>query len=303
MASSAIRPFFIPNQKCIQPDAWVQGDRSVEADGLVAGWDPGTFLEVRRGVRVEADLLAATARLPVGTELSLVPAWWCESAATRGKGDAIRLQVGVPVGPCQIRLRIPGDQIAGTVKLRTLLLLQALPMDLPADPLRAHRPGSILWEDAILLRLDEEEPRFPVASLDFALLGWPAGAAWILKVDPHDLSRPVGTALRLHLNQRHSAHAILSQVGCGTGAMLRHGLAVELLSMALDQADPLERFQAIRGTGPDGGEGDSLGDLLLALLQLAAPGISPTRAASWRREDPGGWHAAVQAAFRPTEDL
>ena len=179
------------------------GDWSLAGDFL-PDWDAASLIRFRRTVRLDP-LIAAD-------DLGVIP-------------ENLRLSLGVRVGtgpgrlPKLILLRdcrkltastwqeefdieVTGEQLSLVLDVQTQVALAAPLKD--CRPLSPQRIADRLWSDTLRIRLEGEEPRFPIEVVDMrTLLGntTPASTPWYLQWSPLDWNRDFHGAARLYLNK------------------------------------------------------------------------------------------------------
>lgn len=103
-----------------------------------------------------------------------------------------------------LEFTIPGAMLSVVLDIRTEVLLVA-PVS-SGGPLSPQKLGDRIWSDDIRIKLEGEEPRFPIEIADFrSLLGntTEAAAPWYLHWSPHDWNRDFHGSIRLYLNQEY----------------------------------------------------------------------------------------------------
>jgi hypothetical protein len=186
-------------------------------------------------------------------------------------------------------LTVHGDRLSTILDL-TIEILLASPSAKFAI-LSPQRSGDRLWKETVRMRLEGEEPRFPIEVADFdALLGRSAAARspWYLHWSPRDWSRDFHGSMRLYLNRDHKD--LIARVEAEDADLLRSlmadvmGQVCECLVRDTEAAGQL-----------DGCEEGSLGRQARQWLALAFPrcDLDETRAIIENR--PGEFRAAFQA--------
>jgi len=114
-------------------------------------------------------------------------------------------------GATVVQFEIAGDELGGTLRLRTALVLQETETNVP---FAAHIPGSILWDDTFDIRLQGNAPLFPISVVDFERAGFPSGAGWYLDIGS-ELDAPLHGSIRLYLNSS-SANVVMAFQNAGS---------------------------------------------------------------------------------------
>jgi hypothetical protein len=199
-------PFLTLREASVRTSPWelsFNGDDWTIPDEFVPHWDPASTLWFRREVSVDAEASAQDLGIPV---------------------DELRLALGVRIGtgqgriprtivcretrdlsgeqPAELSFTVPGKRLSALIDISTEIVL-AIPSD-RADQLAPTRAGDRLWQDRSRLRLEGEEPRFPIEVADLSkLLGsaLASSAPWYLHWSPRDWTRDFHGAIRLYLSE------------------------------------------------------------------------------------------------------
>ena len=203
-------PFLSLSEAAVEAAPWTWslngGDQELAGDFL-PDWDPASDVRLRRTVTLDP-LIAAD-------DLGIPP-------------DNLRLSIGVRVGTGQGRLprlivqqdcrelapetwqeefdfEIAGEQLSLVLDVQSRVVLAAPPEE--SAPLSPKRTADRLWSDTLRIRLEGEEPRFPIEIADLrALLGDAVAAStpWWLHWSPADWNRDFHGATRLYLGKDHT---------------------------------------------------------------------------------------------------
>ncbi|MXY58717.1 MAG: hypothetical protein F4Y41_20430 [Gammaproteobacteria bacterium] len=199
-------PFLTLSDEAIITEPWslsLNGEDWQPAGSFLRDWDPASKICMRRTLRVDADVAASELdidsgglRLALGVRVGT------------GPGRLPRLIVHRESRPLahgereKLDLEVSGDQLSLVLDVQTQVLLAGPPHD--PGPLSPQRVRSRLWVDSLLVRLEGEDPRFPMEVVDLqALLNGGTGAAapWFLHWSPGDWNRDFQGAARLYLNK------------------------------------------------------------------------------------------------------
>lgn len=203
-------PFLTLSDAAVQSEPWhlsLNGGDFKPAGGFVPDWDAASEIRIRRSVGIEPRIAADDLGITIGNlRLAL------EVRIGTGSGRLPRL---ILLRQChrlkpgswreEFDLQVPGDRLSLVLDVQTQVLLAAVPAD--GGELSARRVASRLWSETLRIRLEGEEPRFPMEVADFReLLGnAPAAAApWFLHWSPRDWNRDFHGAARLYLNRDQS---------------------------------------------------------------------------------------------------
>ena len=105
----------------------------------------------------------------------------------------------------QFDLEVPGEMLSLVLDVQSYVVLSG-PVE-SGGALSPHRNADRLWADSLRIRLEGEEPRFPIEIADMRkLLGnsTPASTPWYLQWSPLDWNRDFHGAARLFLNSEHA---------------------------------------------------------------------------------------------------
>ena len=304
MRSGKTPPYIRLKRTSIRCSNWRRAGRGdLEDQGLIEDWDQNLVFTVTRTVEIDSSI-AAEAGLRSGARLILMPTWWSNGTYLRGRGEAQEFVVDSELGrkTYSVALTLEGVNLARNVELRLALVLAAPTDEMLKDRLIVHRPGSVLWDDCIRLRLEGEAPRFPISVVDFSenRIG-PIGACWRFEWNSVDPTLPAMATMRLFVNSRQKAfyNAITSQDPTPTQVAIRsalkHAIGFEMLHLAIGHADELEQS---RGEFMP----DSAGHVMLDLVDRIFPGLGPVACAEFRKQRFGEFSAEVQSKLAVFSD-
>ena len=203
-------PFLNLSDAAIDAAQWtwsLNGGDQDPAGDFLPDWDAASAIRFHRTVRVDPLIAADDLGVPL---------------------DNLRLSIGVRVGTGQGRLprlillqncrkleegawqeeldfEVAGAQLSLILDIRTHIVL-ATPPDESAR-LSPKRIADRLWSDTLRIRLEGEEPRFPIEIADLRTLLGDALAAstpWYLHWSPMDWDRDFHGAIRLYLGKDHT---------------------------------------------------------------------------------------------------
>lgn len=229
----------------------------------VPGWDSNTDLLFSRHIAVDVRGLRDDCGLPPDAPLRLVVRW--HASTTHAKGVCIVGDLESDgVQELEARLALAGPELGGSLELLTAVVLARA---LPPAPIRAHLPGTVLWDSSKEVRLQGGGSRFPMEAVTFSTSGHrlPTGAAWHLELDPEALELPVLGAVMLFLNLEHPPVAAMiddpeAPASKALAGMLRFDVASRLVRAALSSTAYAEREEAWPR--------DSLGRVMHRLFKL-----------------------------------
>ncbi|GEM18327.1 hypothetical protein [Gluconobacter oxydans] len=198
-------PFLTLDQTAISPEPWMLLEDGLETpigDAWLPDWDAARDLRLRRLVTTDLDRAADRLSMPIddgalelviriGTGIGNMP----RRIIATSKLPLTRMEPTVVIDEL-----VPGRSLSQRLLVDTLVILRQ-PRD--GSLLSPGRAGSKLWSDQLDLRLEGEEPRFPMEAVSFLerFAGRPeAYAPWLLHWTPGNLHRDFGGSVRLYLN-------------------------------------------------------------------------------------------------------
>ncbi len=200
-------PFLTLSDAAVEATPWevsIDGVEWVEAGDFLSNWDSSSDIHVRRRFKVLREIVAADLSLPI---------------------EDLNLSLGVRIGTGQGRLprlvvsrhtravdwENPAWQFESVIKggMLSMVLDLHAQVTLASSP---NRPGVLsptsvgdrLWSDSVRIRLEGEEPRFPIETADLGQIlggGLQGDAPWYLHWSPRDWNRDFHGAVRLYLNR------------------------------------------------------------------------------------------------------
>ena len=179
------------------------GDWGLAGDFL-ADWDAASLIRFRRKVRLDPGIAAS--------DLGVIPKNLRLSLGIRiGTGPG-RLPRMIIIRDCrelsadkwqeEFDFEVAGYRLSQVLDVQTQVLLAA-PLE-DCKPLSPRRIADRLWSDTLRVRLEGQEPRFPIEIADMqTLLGNTTAASmpWYLHWSPLDWNRDFHGAARLYLNK------------------------------------------------------------------------------------------------------
>ena len=203
-------PFLSLSDAAVDAAPWTRslnGGDPESAGEFLPDWDAASAIRFRRTLTVDPLIAADDLGVPA---------------------HSLRLSIGVRIGTGQGRLprlillrdcreleeetwqeefdfEVAGEQLSLMLDIRTHIVLAAPPEE--AAQLSPKRIADRLWSDTLRIRLEGEEPRFPIEIVDLpALLGDPVAAStpWYLHWSPMDWDRDFHGAIRLYLSKHHT---------------------------------------------------------------------------------------------------
>jgi len=293
-------PFLTLSDNAVETSAWevsLDGIDWAEAGEFLPHWDQSCDVHIRRKIRLASNIAAADLslsledlRLSLGVRIGT------------GQGRLPRLIVGrcrhavtwdEPVW--QFEWVVPGRCLSIVVDLQTEVTLAASPR--APGALSPRNLGSRLWSDSFRLRLEGEEPRFPIETVDLRRLlgdGVAGAAPWHLHWSARDWDRDFHGAVRLFLNE--NASEFLQRIESEDQPTLQVLLA-DIMSQVC------ERFLSDREASElmDAAEPGSLGAQAATWLRKGWPGKNAAFIRSVLENRPGVFRSVLLALAEPGE--
>ena len=206
MNSRIAFPFLTLSDAAVEASPWHVGmgtSQLVPAGDYLPDWDYTSSVRVRRTVSVNRQIAAADLEIDP-SELSLAAALRVGTGQGRLPRSIIRRErLAFENGSEAVVFdtEIPGSVMSTVLDLHLEVLLDKE----PAQPgvLSPNALSDRVWHDTFRMRLEGEEPRFPIEVADLRELlgdGIASAAPWYLHWSPRDWTRDFHGALRLYLN-------------------------------------------------------------------------------------------------------
>jgi hypothetical protein len=293
IASSA--PYRGVAAECVRRGAWqiVCDGEAVDLGTALEHWDQATDLKLIRQISVNVERVREDAGLPPDARIYLLASWQSELSYLRGTGTRIELPPDGEVQLFTIDIDLAGQDLSGSVYLRTSLVLGE---NLPREPLRAYRAGTLLWNDEVRLVLEGAGARFPMELVSFSRSGWqlPAGAAWKLEWDSEALELPVLGGLRLFLNEDHPrVQKMVTEPDSSEAEVMRETVHFDIGRQLIRGALESEAFLET-----DDWPEDSVGRMISRLLKVRFDREPPAAIRGRMRSSPEQFDAELQARLQ-----
>lgn len=199
-------PFLTLSDAAVDATPWSfslnNGEWQLAGDFL-QDWDPASVIQLRRTVRLDPRI--------AGDDLGITPSDLRLFLGIRVGTGPGRLPRLILVRECrelaegnwqeEFEFRVTGRQLSTVLDVLTQFTLAVNAGE--HSSLSPQRVGDRLWSDALRVRLEGEEPRFPIEIADLGtLLGntTAVSAPWYLHWSPRDWNRDFHGAARLYLN-------------------------------------------------------------------------------------------------------
>lgn len=293
MSARIAFPFLTLSERAVRAEPWMVGlddKERVPAGDYLPDWDYASRISLRRTILV--DLNAAA------TDLDIAPEYLNLTISVRvGTGTgrlprALILQQKYRCGqsdPTLIELEIPGHGLSAVLDLMTEIVISEIPDAF--GELSPSKRSDRVWHDSSRIRLEGEEPRFPIEVADFGALlgeGIARSAPWYVHWSPGDWSREFHGSMRLYLNRDHQE--FVDRVQKGDPEILR-AIMADVMGQVCERFVSLEDNQALVSAFEPG----SLGSQAAAWIKTAWPDRDLSFVQAQLNSRPGSFRAAMHA--------
>lgn len=203
-------PFLTLSESAVIASSWLISLNESEwapAGEYLQNWDPASSTRLHRRIAIDPSIAAADLNIDI-RDLK----FFASVRIGTGQGRLPRLILTrenrtLEAEPWFIEfdLEIEGEALSTVLDISTRITL-ASSISAPS-PLSPSRIGDQLWSDRIRVRLEGEEPRFPIEIGDIQILlgdTVSSSAPWYLHWSPREWSRDFHGAMRLYLNSTHT---------------------------------------------------------------------------------------------------
>lgn len=293
MTTRVAYPTLTLSDACINPSQW----EIIGSDGVtmpvgeyLPDWDYSVSVRIQR--HLSLDWSRAIEALECGEDVKLAAVLKVGTGSGRLPRSIIHrthVDISCDRPEALFALTLRGSQLSTVLDLTIDIILAE--RSARYGVLTPTRPGDRLWKETVRMRLEGEEPRFPIEVADFeSLLGMSAAARspWYLHWSPRDWSRDFHGSMRLYLNRDHKD--LISRVEAEDGEVLR-----ALMADVMGQVCECLVRDVDAGTQLKSCEDGSLGRQASQWLQLAFPRFDVEQARAILESRPGEFRAAFQA--------
>ena len=222
-------PFLTLSDSAVEAFPWLvalNGEDWCSAGDFLPDWDNSSTIRLKRNLRLDRKI----ASLDLGIHRDM-PSLSLGVRIGTGPGNLPRRvvhQEHIEIEPSESQITLE-QELAGYCLSSILNIVTEITLNEPAspcDPLSPTRVGDRLWQERHRMRLDGEEPRFPIEIGELrSFLGdtTAASAPWYLHWSPGDWSRDFHGAVRLFLN--HERPEIVKRIEDQDPAVLQALLA------------------------------------------------------------------------------
>ena len=203
-------PFLTLSDAAVEAAPWswsLNGGEWSPADDYLPDWDAASAIGLRRTVSVDpaiaaedlgvsADSLRLSLGVRIGTGVGRLPRLILERH---------RRELKPGTWQEHFEFQVAGERLSLVLDVQSQVVLSG-PLE-DGGPLSPKRTADRLWADSLRIRLEGEEPRFPIEEVDMrTLLGnsTPASTPWYLQWSPLDWNRDFHGAARLYLNSEQT---------------------------------------------------------------------------------------------------
>jgi hypothetical protein len=286
-------PTLVLSDECIIPSGWelVCSDGTILPVGeYLEDWDYSVSIRLRR--RLEVDWARVTNALDCGDDVSLMAVLKVgtgQGRLPRSIIHSVTHDLRSDQTIAQFDLVLHGNTLSTILDLTIDIILNTPSKRLTY--LTPTRQGSRVWKETVRMRLEGDEPRFPIEITDFSLMFGASAAAlspWYLHWSPRDWSRDFHGSMRLYLNADHKG--MISRVEAEDEEVLRAIMADVMGQVCECLVRDVEIVSYLTSW-----EEGSLGRQAISWLKLAFPRCDLEQVRAIIESRPGEFRAAFQA--------
>ncbi len=294
MNSRVAFPFLTLRERTVEPGPWMLGldDRELGPAGdYLPDWDYASRIFLQRTITVDRSLAAADLEIdPSQLRLSL-----CVRVGT-GEGRLPRSIVSQQLRSLDdgndttvLDFEIPGYVLSSVLDLMTEIVIDEAPSLL--SELSPSKKFERVWHETHRVRLEGEEPRFPIEVADFSILlagGIARSAPWYVHWSPGDWSRDFHGSMRLYLNKDYAT--FIERVQKGDPETLR-AIMADVIGQVCEHFVSLGECEALATSFEQG----SLGFQAVSWIKSAWPDRDFGFIQSQLKSRPGTFRATMHA--------
>ena len=291
-------PFLTLSDSAVEASTWeisLDGTEWSAAGEFLPHWDSASDIRIRRTLRLNLELAASDLGIPVNhlAAAASVRIGTGQGRLPRQVLSRTRRELRSGDTSWEFEQTIEGRGLSMVLDLQTEFLLANASAE--AAALSPVHPSDRLWSDNVRVRLEGEEPRFPIETADLVQMlgGGIAGAApWHLHWSPGDWTRDFHGAVRLYLNAKSSE--TLQRIE-GEDPVTIQFLLGDVMSQVCERflVDPEAE------TMMDAAEPGSLGAQATTWLRKAWPGKDASFIRSVLESRPGVFRSTMLALAEP----
>lgn len=294
MNSRVAFPFLTLSDHATEVSPWMLGlndDERRPAGDYLPDWDYASRISLQRTISLNREIAAAELEIDA-SHLALSV---CVRVGT-GAGRLPRAIISQQQRPFDagvdtviVDMAIPGYVLSTVLDLMTEIVIDEAPAEFGG--LSPSKPCERVWHQTQRIRLEGEEPRFPIEVADLASLlpgGIGASAPWYVHWSPGDWSRDFHGSMRLYLNEDHST--FVERVTEGDPETLR-AIMADVMGQVCERFLSLEDCEALA----EGFEEGTLGSQAVSWIRTAWPDRDLGFVQSQLKARPGTFRAAIHA--------
>ncbi|WP_417536854.1 hypothetical protein [Methylophaga sp.] len=302
MTASVAYPFLTVSDSEVIAEPWfirVDDGELAPAAEFIAGWDYACRIELTRNIEVSFEEAAAALGIPPkNLELELlVEVGTGAGRYPRQVLTCSRYPVTASASRVEVKLIPDSSRLSSLIFLTTTLVLSAPPAE--ARSLSPKQTNSRLWSERFTMRLDGDEPRFPIETARFSSFFQDlpeANSPWYMSWNPGDWNRDFHGAVRLYLNSEFPK--FIERLQTGDDFAIR-SLSVDIIGQILEKLMAEEDAQDIIDNAPAG----SLGAQAGSWIGLAWPNTPINTLKQKAESQPGRFRACIWAIADQQEEL
>lgn len=294
MNSRVAFPFLTLSDHALEAGPWMlslNDDAPRPAADYLPDWDYASSISLQRTVTLNRELAAAELEIDkdhlalslcvrVGTGAGRLPRSII-SQQQRSFDDGVDTVI--------LDMDIPGDVLSSVLDLMTEIVIEEEPAE--GGALSPSRPFERVWHETNRIRLEGEEPRFPIEVADLGSIlpgGIGSSAPWYVHWSPGDWSRDFHGSMRLYLNKDHPK--FIERVTAGDPETLR-AIMADVMGQVCERFLGSDDCETLAQAFDEG----SLGSQAVSWIRTAWPDRDLGFVQSQLKSRPGTFRAAIHA--------
>lgn len=294
MNSRVAFPFLTLQESSLEAGPWMlalDDGEQIPAGDYLPDWDYASRISLLRAITINRDLAAADLEID-RSHLRLSICVRIGTGAGRLPRSIISQQLrsfDEDSDTIVLELEIPGYVLSSVLDLMTEIVIEEAPHQF--GELSPSKKFERVWHETHRVRLEGEEPRFPIEVADFSTLlagGIAKSAPWYVHWSPGDWSRDFHGSMRLYLNKDHSA--FIDRVQKGDPETLR-AIMADVMGQVCERFVGLDECEALATSFERG----SLGYQAINWIKSAWPDRDLGFVQSQLKSRPGTFRATMHA--------
>lgn len=294
MNSRVAFPFLTLQESSVEAGPWMlalDDGEQMPAGDYLPDWDYASRISLLRAITINRDLAAADLEID-RSHLRLSICVRVGTGAGRLPRSIISQQLrsfDEDSDTIVLELEIPGYVLSSVLDLMTEIVIEEAPNQF--GELSPSKKFERVWHETHLVRLEGEEPRFPIEVADFSTLlagGIAKSAPWYVHWSPADWSRDFHGSMRLYLNKDHSA--FIDRVQKSDPETLR-AIMADVMGQVCERFVSLDECEALAASFERG----SLGYQAVSWIKSAWPDRDLGFVQSQLKSRPGTFRATMHA--------